>query len=298
MIDWTKLRERLVDPATEGLHAEITFPCLPEAVIECMRIARRPDAEIDDLATAIERDPGLVVELLRQVNSAAFGLRGRASSVRHAVSLLGVRRTSLFVSTVAGRKLLEDCNSPLLDARRFAVESMERALFARVFADALGADVDVAFATALLQNVTLPILVSNRQSQYAEMAPAQDSGRPLCELEVLAFGWDHATMAAAMMHSWEFPDEVVCGVALHHRMPDVLDDLRLRGSSAFAVALSGCLPGWESGDTLDEFDRHVVHLPKLDVELTARLVAKQLEVEFPGDHEHVTLCERLEAVLR
>jgi c-di-GMP phosphodiesterase len=47
--------------------------------------------ELEDLERAISLDPALSVRLLRFVNSAAFSLRSRVTSVRHAIALLGAR---------------------------------------------------------------------------------------------------------------------------------------------------------------------------------------------------------------
>ena len=52
----------------------------------------RQQASIEDIETLLKRDPALSFNLLRFINSAAFGIRSEVSSFKHAVMLLGYKR--------------------------------------------------------------------------------------------------------------------------------------------------------------------------------------------------------------
>ena len=57
-----------------------------------MQRLQQEDAELSDIEDAISRDPALAFKLLRYVNSAAFGLRGRVGTLRQAISYLGQQK--------------------------------------------------------------------------------------------------------------------------------------------------------------------------------------------------------------
>ncbi len=57
-----------------------------------------PDAEVSDLERVISSDIGLSYGLLRMVNSALYSLRREVSSIRHALTLLGIRRVRQWAS--------------------------------------------------------------------------------------------------------------------------------------------------------------------------------------------------------
>lgn len=62
-------------------------------------------ATIEDLEAVIDRDLGLSVKLLRYINSAYFGMRGKITSIRQAVMMLGPRgvaRWALMVALTGG----------------------------------------------------------------------------------------------------------------------------------------------------------------------------------------------------
>ncbi|HXL04943.1 MAG: HDOD domain-containing protein [Firmicutes bacterium] len=63
--------------------------------------ASRADFDIERITDIISRDLALSYRLLRLVNSAAFGLRTKVSSVRHAILLLGQREIKRWISALA-----------------------------------------------------------------------------------------------------------------------------------------------------------------------------------------------------
>ena len=65
------------------------------AVVQLVRkLAADPKCAASDVARLVEGDVGLVTDILRVVNAPASGLRQRCTGVRHAVTLLGLKRVS------------------------------------------------------------------------------------------------------------------------------------------------------------------------------------------------------------
>ncbi|MDD3598529.1 MAG: HDOD domain-containing protein [Bacillota bacterium] len=63
--------------------------------------ASRPNPDADRVTDIVSHDLALSYRLLRLVNSAAFGLRTRVSSVRHAILLLGPKEIERWISVLA-----------------------------------------------------------------------------------------------------------------------------------------------------------------------------------------------------
>ena len=80
------------------------LPGFKLAYLHLLRKAYAPDVDFADLAAAVKTDVALTYKLLRYVNSAYFGLRGRIESVERALVMLGLSHVQRWVSvaTVSG----------------------------------------------------------------------------------------------------------------------------------------------------------------------------------------------------
>jgi len=79
-----------------------SVPNLPESIQEIERISQDPDSTFIDMKKAIEKDPLLMANILRLVNSPMLGMSRKISTVEQAISLLGkdTVRTFVWMSTV------------------------------------------------------------------------------------------------------------------------------------------------------------------------------------------------------
>ena len=108
---------------------------VPASKLQCMRLIKeihRPDAEIDNLEQIICHDVALSYKLLRFINSAYFGLQVRIESIRHALTLLGMRDVQKWASIVVLSTIGEDKPQELL------ISSLVRARFCEQLATHLG----------------------------------------------------------------------------------------------------------------------------------------------------------------
>lgn len=243
-IDWAAiLNEALGDVAVAELPPTMSLPALPLAVTEFVQKSSNPKAEVKDLAKIIETDSGLTVELLKHVNSAFVGLRTKAGSVMHALSLLGLRPSKNLLITVGTKGAVQARQSKLINQNCFWNSALQKALFAQEVAALLKTDTDVAFAGALLQDYLLPVVTNEMYDDYLEFIKTRDGQAVnICEFEQAAFGWDHCLAGARLAHRWKLPDDLVCCILFHHQGLEILGHPQLGRSPAAAVALSGLLP--------------------------------------------------------
>lgn len=239
-MDWGKL---VGGALTNRPHLELPhrlkLPVVPQSVFVFTSIAEDPEASPQELAAPIEADPTLSLELLRQINSIGTGLRQRVASVPQAITLFGPRRTKTLVLSCALQNATSGMKSRLVNAIQFQKESQLRAVFARETAREIGCDPEVAYMAGLLQDFLLPLLTEAFYSDYVRLFEKEPE---LVEKERGQFGWDHAEIAAGLMHDWGFPDELVACVLLHHDAERIGLDVDVRESCVSAAIAAASLP--------------------------------------------------------
>jgi len=77
------------------------LPAFPVVAMKILQLIGNDEASAADIAKVIESDPAVTAKVLRLVNSAAYGLRNRISSVKESITFLGfstIRRLALQVT--------------------------------------------------------------------------------------------------------------------------------------------------------------------------------------------------------
>jgi diguanylate cyclase (GGDEF)-like protein len=183
------------------------LPTLPGVAIEVVRICGREDeVDLDELAAAIERDPALVTKVLRVVNSAVYRLREPLTSLRHALTLMGVpavRAIALSFSLTTG--IQEESRG--LDLRRYWRRSLYAAIAAQELAKAAGLPLaEEAFLAGLMQDVGMVALARLEPGGYAEIVAARPAGHDeVAATERRAFGADHVEVGEWLLAQWGIP---------------------------------------------------------------------------------------------
>jgi HD-like signal output (HDOD) protein len=244
MIDWAAIREEgLSDFSLSVMPPNLALPALPHAVTRFLERSADEDVSLEELARIVETDAGLTVELLKRVNSASSGLSVRVKSVGQALALLGRQPSRMFMTTIGTEGAIRARKSKLINQNSFWNVCLQRALFAREIARLLAADVDAAFAGALLQDFLLPLLTNELFDAYLEFvglgSTAPDA---LAQFEQSQFDWDHAMAGACLAFQWNLPDEIVCGMLYHHAGLRILSHPKLGKTAVAAVALSALIP--------------------------------------------------------
>ncbi|TWU07278.1 HDOD domain protein [Symmachiella macrocystis] len=303
MVDWTEMRKSLIgDPEKSSIPSRVKVPILPLAVMKFNRRAEDPQVTAVELGKIIETDSGLTAALLRHINSAAVGLSQKATSAQQAVGLLGFRETSLYLVAKAMERSMQGRESKLINLRNFWAGNLERAIFAREVARLLGADQDLAFSAGMLQDFLLPALTNDMFTSYYGFTEAQlERPRELVTFEEKSFGWNHALAAGQIMYGWDFPDDLICCVVLHHRGLKLFNDPQLRTTAAAAVAASSLMP-----DPLKQIPSGLDQLVKLgkkwkafDLVKIANLVDQKFAELSPVDNSQFSFrryCQKALAV--
>jgi len=96
----SNLESIVIDPKT-FLHKHCTLPALPEIITQIQEIMYSPDIKITDLANIINKDPALVAQVLKIVNSAYYSLPIEITEVKHAVAYIGINEIHRIVLSLS-----------------------------------------------------------------------------------------------------------------------------------------------------------------------------------------------------
>ena len=151
-----------------NLPDDLEIPTLPRALTEFIEATSKPDFNIPALSRIVEQDPGMTVDLLRYVNTAAYGAVRPVMTPRDALVRLGVPRARNYLIAAGVRTTTLSYDSRLMNHKNFWTESLRRAVFAQSVAKKLKIDVDLAFIGGLLQDFVLPVLTNQYDNQYID----------------------------------------------------------------------------------------------------------------------------------
>jgi EAL and modified HD-GYP domain-containing signal transduction protein len=166
------------------------IPTSASSSLHDIAVLSRSDATFEEIEAVVTRDPGLTLRLLRLLNSAAYSLRSRVTSVHDAVTMLGARTVRQWAMLLVLGGMSTDCDELVPTA-------LSRARTLSRLAERRGGDTDAAFSVGLLSVADALLGV--------EMATALD-GLPLADAVTGALldrsGPDGAALTAVLDFEW------------------------------------------------------------------------------------------------
>ncbi len=239
MLD-TMSNDRSCVAQLDALFAGIRVPALPGTAAQFLQLADNPENGPAEFAQLLEADQRLARLVLRFVNSPYFSLAREITSVRQAVTLVGIRTINHFVLTHAVRKVVPAIECARFDHKQFWQDALRRALFAQALGKQLEVEnAELLFAGALLQDVAVPFLTAFVGDRYTVLFEhRQDGVVRLSDLEQEVFGWNHAMAGSRIARRWSLPIELLRLVEGHTSTADGPDD----DPNRMVVALSAWLP--------------------------------------------------------
>src|SRR5437868_2503277 len=230
-------------PGLKELLSSAQLPALPQSAIRLLELSQNPDNGPAEFAVPIESDPGLTGQVLKFVNSSYFGFSREISSVKLAITLVGIRTIKNFSLWSAVFSLMPNPKCGPFDLKSLWQDSLRRALFSRDFGKLLGLkDAEDLFAGALLQDMAIPLLAKEQPAKYLKLLEARRDGESrLSDLERAEFGWTHAEAAGFMARQWSLPEEFAQLIEAHTQLDRFLAESS-KDVGKIAVALSALLP--------------------------------------------------------
>lgn len=194
-----------------------TILSLPDAALRLNALLTDPDASNGQIADVIRLDPGLSARVLRAVNSAYFGFRGRIDTISKAIALIGTSELQSLVLATSAAQAFKNISSRLIDMEAFWQHSVRAALAARGFAEtSLRAHRERVFLAGLMHDVGKLVIFHQLPAQATQILKAVKAGEPTEQAEYALLGYTHAEVGAALLERWKLPSSLTEPVRHHH----------------------------------------------------------------------------------
>jgi HD-like signal output (HDOD) protein len=197
---------------------------LPDAAIRLNAVLQEPDASAQDIADVVSLDPALAARVLRAVNSAYFGLRGRVDTISKAIQMIGTSELHSLVLATSAALAFKNLSCKLMDMESFWQHSVRAALAARGFAEtSLRRHRERVFLAALMHDVGQLVLYHQLPEVSTRILQAVKAGRAQEDVEFELLGFSHAEVGALLLSRWNLPASLTVPVGFHHRYEEAPD---------------------------------------------------------------------------
>ncbi len=255
---------------------DVDIPSQPDVLVRLSLLLAEDEVDLGAASLLISSDMALAAAVLKAVNSAMYGLRGRVQSVQQAITYLGTREVASVTFEMGLRAVFPA--SPELEPlwQRARVRGL---LMGRI-GHSLGIDPWAAHSAGIFEECGKAVMFRHATERYRGMLEAAKNDEELLMLEHTEFGVSHDTLGAALCESWGLAPPAVDSVRYHVIVNSTLElPMHVQRRAICAVsALAHAL--MTDPDTLDEVARKVAPQADLDPLLAqrgARKVKEEIE---------------------
>jgi HD-like signal output (HDOD) protein len=184
------------------------LPSPPKVVRQLIASFDQEEVDVSQVAALIEEDPILTAQLLKMSNSVFFGLTRSVSSVREAISVMGlIKVRALVIAASFGRGFHSVSGVNLSQFWRYSVNT---ANLSRYIALPIRIDESTAFTSGLVHNIgelVMHVGMPEAMIDLERSVPMLDLKRAAAERAL--FGYSYAEVGAALAREWHFPARMV-----------------------------------------------------------------------------------------
>lgn len=166
----------------------------------------------DDIVQLLELDASLVAKIMSVSNSAFYGGMGDISDIGEAVSRLGFKEIYRIVTNIYAKVFVgKPMTSYQIEAEERWFNSVATGIVMEMLTKRLQAgDPATTYTVGLLHDIGKTAIDEVFDHQYAKVLSAVETKQiTLQKAEHQVFGFDHAQIGAALMRSWDFPEEII-----------------------------------------------------------------------------------------
>lgn len=199
---------------------------LPHVAIKLSQLLSDENSSLNQFEELIRMDPGLVVRLLRAVNSPYYGLMQKVDSISRAVLFIGIKGLRNMVVTEALKDIFKmNSNSEAFTRSRLWMHSAAVGICSQMIAERVfslkGED---AYLCGILHDIGLIVLDQTVHDQLIEVLKAYDpaKGLNITAYENEIIGTNHTVIGSMLAKNWNLPEAVQEGIRQHHRVNESL----------------------------------------------------------------------------
>jgi len=196
------------------------LPSLPEVVSDIIESLNNDDTNIESLTSKIMVDPALSTRILRMANSPFYGLSGKISSLKEACMILGtysIKNMAIAVGIVSDN--LQKGNA--INTRKLWEHAVGTGVAAKILAEHIGIDHEIAFTAGLLHDIGKIILDTEYPEEYKKVIEYRvQNDCFISEAEIEVLGITHAEIGAIIAKYWSLPEAIIDAIQHHHLLQE------------------------------------------------------------------------------
>lgn len=190
-----------------------SFPAISSIVGEVCSICQDPNSSIADLVKVIERDPGIIIDILRISNSPIYGFTREILNISQAVSLFGMGTIKGFViSSVIRKSMKLSLESYGTSATAYLDTCREyNRLLMEVYKRAPNEIKEVIFPASFLMTSGI-MLLANEATKLENIEDFQSKIKEadyFLDVENEFFGVNCADVTALLFEHWNFESALI-----------------------------------------------------------------------------------------
>lgn len=198
-----------------------SVPMLSASASRLLQITTNPDHDLHEVVSLVKTDANLTARVLKVINSAAFGMLNKITSIDRAVSFLGERViVSIAIGDCAGNLLEKELVGYAAASGDLWKHDLRAAIAAREVVTQGKAEIrsELAFTAGLLHDIGKALISDYLQGtapEAIELLTAEDSFDYL-EAEKKLIGFDHTIAGYELAKYWQLPEELIEVIRFHH----------------------------------------------------------------------------------
>lgn len=261
-------RQRNRTSVIEMLNRIESLPVIPAVAMQVYQLSIDPESEIEDVQKVLSTDQGLVVKILKLVNSPFYGLGRKVDSIREGIVVLGMEEIAqlAFGLSLAGSFSgvgIKGMIDPV-SLRRHAVEVALTGRF--LCKDLMDEEFKVAFTACVLHDIGKLFLIQNFPELYKRvMLLTGQMQMPVYAAEEDIFGLNHGVVGGVITKKWNLPDSLVQAISFHHYPPDASEYQKLAAIVGFADYLNHMSTADDTPEAMENMAANLMNKGLIDV---------------------------------
>ncbi|WP_342807978.1 MULTISPECIES: HDOD domain-containing protein [Alteromonadaceae] len=222
---------------------------LPDSVLQIKRLIDDDASGMDDIASVINFDPALTVQILKIANSALYKFPNKIETVSKAIQVIGTNSVYDLVVACSICRTFTQLDSSVIDLERFWENAVCCALLCKYFAERKKLkESERLFVSGLLHNVGELVMVRFNPEIAKKCAQINETETPL-ELQLkLLGGATYADIGSTLVRMWGIPDAIVTPISKQHYSQHEVSDVEQQIMQlSYILALDNCNPEIYSG---------------------------------------------------
>ena len=200
------------EPIRQAILEIEAISSTPLVLSKIYRLLHDPSSHLDEIASVIQTDTGLITDIIRIANSPLYGPHIQHTRLDSALRTIGLREVFRLVSLSIAQKLfLQNLESYRISSEDFWSYSLLSGLIMEALAKRLGLDAGDAYLVGIM-HATGRIIIN--QVLQEEDSPVRWSGKEALSVwEKQSVGLDSAEAGAMLLRQWHFPSALCTVIA-------------------------------------------------------------------------------------